>query len=88
MTKTYEEVVRGTLQELFEWSQSKEMLGEFTIVISGFNPQDVSHSETEIADLVKRYESAGISRKEAITTVAKELSIPKRTVFDIMVTHK
>lgn len=88
MTKTYEEVVRGTLKDLFEWSQSKEMLGEFTIVISGFNPQDVSHSETEIADLVKRYESAGISRKDAIATVAKELSIPKRTVFDIMVTHK
>ena len=88
MTKTYEEVVRGSLQELLEWSQSKEMLGEFTVVIAGFDPREVTHSDLEISDLVKRYESAGISRKEAIATVAKELAIPKRAVFDIMVTHK
>ena len=88
MTKTYEEVVRGTLKELLEWSQSKEMLGEFTIVIAGFDPKEITYSDSEIADLVKRYESAGISRKEAIATVAKELAIPKRSVFDIMVTHK
>jgi 16S rRNA (cytidine1402-2'-O)-methyltransferase len=88
MTKTYEEVVRGTLTELLDWSRSKEMLGEFTIVISGFSPSEISYSDIEIADLVKRYESAGISRKEAIATVAKELALPKRAVFDIMITHK
>lgn len=88
MTKTYEEVQRGTLAELFDWANSKEMLGEFTIVISGFSKRDVTHSEDEIAGLVKRLESAGISRKEAISTVAKELGVPKRSVFDIMVSHK
>ena len=88
MTKTYEEVVRGTLTELLDWSRSKEMLGEFTIVISGFKPSQMTYSDVEIADLVKRYESAGISRKEAIASVAKELALPKRAVFDIMVTHK
>lgn len=88
MTKTYEEIVRGTLTKLLDWSRSKEMLGEFTIVISGFKPSEMTYSDIEIADLVKRYESAGISRKEAIASVAKELALPKRAVFDIMVTHK
>lgn len=88
MTKTYEEVQRGTLVRLFDWANSKEMLGEFTIVISGFSKRDVTHSEDEIAGLVKRLESAGISRKEAISTVAKELGVPKRSVFNIMVSHK
>ncbi|NDA82490.1 MAG: 16S rRNA (cytidine(1402)-2'-O)-methyltransferase [Actinobacteria bacterium] len=88
LTKTYEEVQRGTLTELSIWSNSKEMLGEFTIVIEGFSKRDVSHSEDEIAGLVKRLERAGISRKEAISTVAKDLGIPKRNVFDIMVSHK
>ena len=88
MTKTYEEVQRGTLVRLFDWANSKEMLGEFTIVISGFSKRDVTHSEDEIAGLVKRLESAGVSRKEAISTVAKELGVPKRSVFDIMVSHK
>jgi 16S rRNA (cytidine1402-2'-O)-methyltransferase len=88
MTKTYEEVVRGTLSELKSWSDSKEMLGEFTIVISGFVPSEAEHNESEIVDLVKRYEAAGIARKEAISMVAKELAIPKRMVFDVMVKNK
>ena len=79
---------RGTLAELSAWSKSKEMLGEFTIVIAGFSKSDVVHSDEEIAGLVKRLESAGISRKEAISTVAKELGVPKRSVFDIMVSRK
>ena len=88
MTKRYEEVVRGNLHELWQWSKSKEMLGEFTVVIAGFNPSDSEHSDEEIADRVKRCEAAGISRKEAINIVAKELKIPKRKVFDVMVEYK
>jgi 16S rRNA (cytidine1402-2'-O)-methyltransferase len=88
MTKTYEEVVRGTLAELKSWSDSKEMLGEFTIVIAGFKPSETEHTESEIVNLVNRYEAAGIARKEAISMVAKELAIPKRSVFDVMVKNK
>lgn len=88
MTKTYEEVVRGTLGELKSWSDSKEMLGEFTIVIAGFEPSKTEHTESEIVNLVQRYEAAGIARKEAISMVAKELAIPKRSVFDVMVKNK
>ena len=88
MTKTYEETIREKLGDLLLWANSKEMLGEFTIVIAGFHPSQKAHSDDQIAELVKRYESAGISRKDAISTVAKELAIPKRTVFDIMVAHK
>ena len=88
MTKTYEEVVRGTLSELREWSNSKEMLGEFTVVISGFDPSQVTHNDSDIVELVLRYEGAGLTRKEAIAMVAKELALPKRKVFDIMVAAK
>jgi 16S rRNA (cytidine1402-2'-O)-methyltransferase len=88
MTKTYEEVVRGTLDELHEWTLSKEMLGEFTVVISGYDAKSRDVSSDEIAAMVKRFESTGITRKEAITMTAKELRIPKRKVFDIMVVEK
>lgn len=88
ITKTYEEVQRGTAQEMYEWSTSKEMLGEFTIVISGYEPSSLQKTDDEIADLVHRYESSGITRKEAITMTAKELHLPKRKVFDIMVLDK
>ncbi len=88
ITKTYEETVRGTAQELHEWSLSKEMLGEFTIVIAGYVPDTAEKSDSEIADLVKHYEASGITRKDAISIVAKELHLPKRKVFDIMVLDK
>jgi len=88
LTKTYEETIRGTAQELHEWSLSKEMLGEFTIVIAGYVPDAAEKSDAEIAELVKHYEASGITRKEAISIVAKELHLPKRKVFDIMVQDK
>ena len=88
MTKTYEETVRGTLAELRDWATQREMLGEFTIVIAGFSPSDISYSDSEIVARVNHYEAAGVTRKEAIAMVAKELRIPKRNVFDIMVANK
>jgi 16S rRNA (cytidine1402-2'-O)-methyltransferase len=88
ITKTYEEVVRGTLAELLKWTLSKEMLGEFTVVIAGFDASSQELSNEEIAAIVHRNESSGITRKEAISMTAKELHIPKRKVFDIMVVEK
>ena len=88
ITKTYEETIRGSIDQLCEWSTSKEMLGEFTIVLAGYDPSQLSISDTEIAVIVRRNEASGITRKEAISKTAKELQIPKRKVFDIMVNEK
>lgn len=88
MTKTYEEVKRGTLIELSQWASSKEILGEITVVLAGFTPSTITYSDKELAERVVKYESAGISRKEAIAMVAKELAISKRLVFDAMVKNK
>lgn len=88
MTKRYEEIVRGQLGELLEWANGKEMLGEFTIVIAGFNPESVSYSDRDVLELVIRFEATGVTRKEAIALAAKELAMPKRKVFDILVANK
>lgn len=88
MTKRYEEIVRGELGELLDWSKRKEMLGEFTIVIAGFDPDSISYSDQDVLALVLRFEATGITRKEAIALAAKELAMPKRKVFDILVANK
>jgi 16S rRNA (cytidine1402-2'-O)-methyltransferase len=80
--------VRGELAELLSWSESKEMLGEFTIVIAPYDPSEQVVSDQEVVETVSRYESSGITRKEAIALTAKELHIRKRKVFDIMVEQK
>ena len=88
ITKVYEETIRGSLDELCDWSKSKDMLGEFTLVIAGYEPSQRELSDSEIADVVQRNESSGITRKEAIAMTAKELRLPKRKVFDIMINEK
>ena len=88
MTKTFEETVRGSLAELVEWAKSKEMLGEFTIVISGATAGSKEQSRQEIVLRVHQLERAGMDRKEAVSAVAKELELPKREVFDAMVSAK
>jgi uncharacterized protein YoaH (UPF0181 family) len=64
------------------------MLGEFTIVIAPYDPSEQVVSDQEVVETVSRYESSGITRKEAIALTAKELHIRKRKVFDIMVEQK
>lgn len=41
-----------------------------------------------IIDAVRKLESVGMDRKEAISAVATELDLPKREVFDAMVAAK
>ena len=88
MTKTYEEVIRGTLGELEKWATSNEVLGEITVVIEGFDPSSQSYSEADLIALVLAKESAGISRKDSIADVAHEIGVAKREVFDAMVSSK
>jgi 16S rRNA (cytidine1402-2'-O)-methyltransferase len=88
MTKTYEETVRGTLEELLAWSVDREILGEITIVLAGFDPSTTSYSAEDLVAMVQAREGGGESRKDAIAAVAKELDLPKRLVFDAMVGSK
>ena len=88
MSKNYEEVVRGPISELITWANSKEILGEITVVIEGFDPSSRQFSVEDLIKLVLAHEVSGESRKSAIALVAKENSVSKRVVFDAMVTHK
>ena len=85
MTKTYEETVRGSLQELILWSESKEILGEITVVLAGVPVGTAEKTAEEIVARVREYESAGMDRKDAISTVAKECELPKKVVYAAVV---
>ena len=85
MTKTYEEVVRGSLEELLQWSMSKEILGEITLVIAGSAAGSEITSAADAVSRVKEYEAAGMDRKEAIATVADESGLPKKIVYAAVV---
>ena len=85
MTKTYEETIRGTLADLIEWAQSHEILGEITLVFAGVEVGTESATNSQMVSRVREFESAGMDRKDAIATVARELDIPKKLVYAAVV---
>ncbi|MGW5973122.1 16S rRNA (cytidine(1402)-2'-O)-methyltransferase [Streptomyces sp. NPDC055186] len=88
LTKTYEEVRRGSLAELAAWA-AEGVRGEITVVVEG--APDRGPGEVDAAELVRRVrvrEEAGERRKEAIAAVAVEAGVPKREVFDAVVAAK
>jgi 16S rRNA (cytidine1402-2'-O)-methyltransferase len=88
LTKTYEQVKRGPLQELAVWA-AEGVRGEITVVVRGADAPDPGELDAgELARRVAVREEAGERRKEAIAEVAKDASVPKREVFDAVVAHK
>jgi 16S rRNA (cytidine1402-2'-O)-methyltransferase len=89
LTKTYEEVKRGTLDELAAWAAGG-VRGEITVVVAGAEPRSAGADtpSAELAALVAAREAAGEHRKAAIAAVAAEYGLPKRAVFDAVVQAK
>jgi 16S rRNA (cytidine1402-2'-O)-methyltransferase len=84
MTKTYEEVRRGTLAELADWAAAG-VRGEITLVVAGA-PKEIADADPEaLAVAVRAREQAGTDRKAAIAEVARETGLPKRIVYAAVV---
>ena len=87
LTKTYEEVVRGTLPELVAWAAGG-VRGEVTLVLEGAPAPTVDLTPAELVRQVGVREAAGLTRKEAIVAVASETGLPRRDVYDAVVALK
>jgi 16S rRNA (cytidine1402-2'-O)-methyltransferase len=87
LTKTHEEIRRGTLGELCQWASSGEVRGEITLVIAGA-PAQPDPAAADLAAEVATREAAGLSRKDAIADVVRTHGVPKRDVFDAVVAAK
>lgn len=91
LTKLHEETMRASLGELAEQVQREGVRGELTLVIGGAPAPEVDVASLDPADLaamVAALEADGTSRKDAIRTVATDLGLPKRDVYDAVVTHR
>jgi 16S rRNA (cytidine1402-2'-O)-methyltransferase len=86
LTKTYEEVKRGSLAALAEWAAAGEVRGEITLVIAGATPVVVATED--LAGLVAQHEAAGLTRKDAIAEVARAAGVPKKTVYAAVIAAK
>ena len=87
LTKTYEEVIRGSLAELGQWAAG-EVRGELTLVVAGRPATTAEPDPAELAEQVRVREQAGQHRKQAIAEVAASAGLGKRVVFDAVVSAK
>ncbi len=81
LTKTYEEVRRGPLDDLTAWA-GQEVRGEVTIVVAGLDDtgREVPDAE-KLRTLVDEAVSGGLSRKDAVIAVAEQTGLPRRAVY-------
>jgi 16S rRNA (cytidine1402-2'-O)-methyltransferase len=88
LTKTHEEVRRGSLGQLTSWAADGGVLGEITIVVAGATDRSPATTAAEAADIVAKREAAGTDRKQAIAAVARESGLPKRDVYAAVVARR
>lgn len=86
LTKTYEEVRRGTLAELRDGLG--EVRGEITLVVAGASAASRSGDPQSWAADVADHESEGMDRRTAIATVARDSGVSRRDVYDAVVRAK
>ena len=80
LTKTHEEVRRGTLGELAQWA-ADGTLGEITLVVEG-HQGGPRITPAEAAAEVGRRGRDGQPRNEVIAAVAREYGLRRREVYD------
>lgn len=79
LTKTYEEVVRGTLAELAAWAVEGAR-GEITVVLEGAQP--VSAEPADLVDRVEDLVAKGMRLKDACAEVAAGTGASRRELYD------
>ncbi|MDQ0691924.1 16S rRNA (cytidine(1402)-2'-O)-methyltransferase [Arthrobacter sp. W4I7] len=80
LTKTYEEVIRGSLGELLQWVEGTEVRGEIAVVLAGASEQAAGSPEDHVA-AVNELVAQGIRLKEAVAAVAEDVRVSKRELY-------
>jgi 16S rRNA (cytidine1402-2'-O)-methyltransferase len=80
LTKTYEEVRRGSLRELADWVGS-EVRGEVTLVIGGA-PTPTADLESAAQEAVE-LAASGMKLKAAVAQVAQQQGVAKNALYDL-----
>lgn len=87
LTKLYEEIKRGTIDDVFETFEGKVIKGEFVIVLEGRLQKEIDDENKkkwesiDIEKHIKMLIDEGMNKKDAIKSVAKIRRLPKNEVY-------
>jgi 16S rRNA (cytidine1402-2'-O)-methyltransferase len=82
ISKTYEEVIRGTLKELVEWATNNEVLGEITLVIAGIDNSKKPEVDDAAIKSVKDLVSKGMSFKDAVSEISTQRGLSRSKLYE------
>lgn len=87
LTKTHEQLVVRPISRCLE-GQWLEERGEFTVVVSGFRPNDVRASALSPEDAAVIFgdltDNVGLGRREALREIASKFQVSTREVFALL----
>ncbi len=89
LTKLHEEFFRGTVSSCLAWLDENGARGEFVLVIGGGEGKVASaEEELEPLDEVRKLMAEGTDKKTALVTVAKKRKIPKRELYNQLISEE
>ena len=91
LTKIFEEIIRGTLTEVIDYFNFKEIKGEITIVLEGQSirqKKSVSYLKDDLTEgnelikKIKNYLKKGYYHKDIVSLITVEYHIPKKLIYE------
>ncbi len=85
ITKIYEECIRSTVHEALVRFETESPRGEFVLVLEGYQGEDQpALDENQILALWREREAEGMSKSAAAKSIAKEFSLSKQEIYDLI----
>jgi 16S rRNA (cytidine1402-2'-O)-methyltransferase len=86
LTKRYETIWRGNLQDAEQFYRETEPKGEFTLVVAGTQAELPDLSETEMIAELQQLMQQGISRSQASRQMAQVSGWSRRQIYQLVLT--
>lgn len=88
LTKLHEEFYRGTVSGCLSWLEENSPRGEFCLVLgAGDGKAATEEQKLEPLDEVRRLMAEGVDKKSALAQVAKKRKIPKRELYNQLISE-
>ena len=81
LTKLYEEIWRGTVQQAHDEWTKREPRGEFTLVVAGAEPEDETWSKRWVEQALTEALSNGMTPRDAVKKITAQSGWSKREVY-------
>ena len=88
LTKLHEEFYRGTVSGCLSWLEENSPRGEFCLVLgAGDGKAATEEEQLGPLDEVRRLMAEGVDKKSALAQVAKKRKIPKRELYNQLISE-